>query len=38
MLIMHNLLLVGGEDKSKTSDLVVRLLVMLGVLASVGRV
>ena len=38
MLIMNNLLLVGGEDKSKTSDLVVRLLVMLGVLASVGRV
>ena len=38
MLIMNNLLLVGGQDKSKTSDLVVRLLVMLGVLASVGRV
>ena len=38
MLIMNNLLLVGGEDKSKTSELLVRLLVMLGVLASTGRI
>ena len=38
MLMMNNLLLVGGEDKNNFSDLEVRLLVMSGVLASVGRV
>ena len=38
MLMMKNVVLVGGEDKSNSSDLGVRLPVMIGVLASVGRV
>ena len=35
---MKNVLLVGGEDKSNSSDLAVRLPALSGVLASIGRV